>query len=94
MTPQQAINQLKRDGFLDREIIEAVLPMVKEKFWVVEKKNEGNVTIKPGHTFTQDREGVSRIIFHVFNQNDSSVIVPVGFLDTFVFKEEDQKDEP
>lgn len=40
MTPQQAINQLKRDGFSDEEIIEAVLPMVREKFWVVEKESD------------------------------------------------------
>lgn len=35
MTPQQAINQLKRDGFSDEEIIEAVLPMVREKYTVI-----------------------------------------------------------
>lgn len=40
MTPQQAINQLKRDGFSDEEIIEAVLPMVREKFWVVDKESD------------------------------------------------------
>ena len=57
MTPQQAINQLKRDGFSDEEIIEAVLPMVREKFWVVEKdqkergQKDGDIVIPPGHTF-------------------------------------------
>lgn len=35
MTPQQAINQLKRDGFSDEEIIEAVLPMVRDKYAVI-----------------------------------------------------------
>lgn len=38
-TPQEAINQLKRSGFSDEEIIEAVLPMVRESYLAIRKYN-------------------------------------------------------